>query len=70
MNDKIPSQTEVESFGFSPYGTSVFLNLSFRPQRVVLILAHEKQPTLNTQARAPRPLQAVWPKISGRYARL
>src|ERR1043166_2157079 len=23
MNDKIPSQTEVESFGFSPYGTSV-----------------------------------------------
>jgi len=23
MNDKIPSQTEVESAGFSPYGTSV-----------------------------------------------
>ena len=26
MNDKIPSQTEVESAGFSPYGTSVKIN--------------------------------------------
>jgi len=29
-NNKIPSQAEVEPFGFSPYGTGVFLCRSFR----------------------------------------
>ncbi len=34
MNDKIPSQTEVESAGFSPYGTSLTVTLSMNSKLV------------------------------------